>query len=374
MSTTTTTTTTSPPGTYQLQLRTLDGNVVRTVSTEEPRLATAAEIPVIDIARLYGDFEARKDLAAEVKKAVETYGFFYIKNHGIPEEVIENAGRHAKLFFRQPRDKKEPASTLHSKFFNGWFDVHTRRTSPAERADNKEAFFYRYQPSNDPLHKDEEDPSAVPEGIKPYIRGERYIWDATAHIEGFESAIIAYWQHCLQLARRLIRIFALVLDLPENYFDAVTTYPGADAVLNFYPGQPACVLASEEKSGAEIGIGSHTDLQCFTLLWQDMIGGLQVLDVDGRWIKASPIEGTIVVNTADFLTRLSNGKFKSTVHRVFNQSEEDRISMPFFFGPNPNETLSVVSTCIDDEHPAKYEPISCGEYMMRRFAASRPDN
>lgn len=84
MSTTTTTTTTTPPGTYQLQLRTLDGNVVRTVSTEAPRLATAAEIPVIDIARLYGDFEARKQLATEVKTAVETYGFFYVKTTASP--------------------------------------------------------------------------------------------------------------------------------------------------------------------------------------------------------------------------------------------------------------------------------------------------
>ncbi|CAK7235860.1 hypothetical protein SCUCBS95973_009410 [Sporothrix curviconia] len=364
---TTVTETASPAGTYQLQLRTLDGNVVRTVSKEEPRLATAAEIPVIDISRLYGDIEARKQLAVHVKAAVETYGFFYIKNHGIPEEVIENASRQAKVFFRQPRDKKEPASTVHSKFFNGWFDVHSRKTNPGERADNKEAFFYRYQPENDP---DTKDLSAIPEGVKPYIRGEEYIWDATAHLPNFRRDIITYWQHCLQLGRRLIRIFSLVLDLPEDYFDSVTTYPGADAVLNFYPGQPP----SEKKESAEIGIGSHTDLQCFTLLWQDMIGGLQVLDVNGRWIKASPIPGTIVVNTADFLTRLSNGKFKSTVHRVFNQSEHDRISMPFFFGFNPDEILSVVPTCIDEDHPAKYEPISCGQYMMRRFAASRPDN
>ncbi|CAK7206913.1 hypothetical protein SEUCBS139899_009720 [Sporothrix eucalyptigena] len=362
-----TTTTKTAHGTYQLQLRTLDGNVVRAVSTEAPRLATAEEIPVIDIVRLYGDLAARKELAVEVKAAVETYGFFYIKNHGIPEEVIENASKQARIFFCQSRDKKEAASTAHSKFFNGWFDVHSRKTNPGEKADNKEAFFYRYQPENDPEKKD---PVAIPKGVKPYIRGENYIWEATAHLPGFKEAIITYWKNCLTLSRRLIRIFSLVLDLPEDYFDNVVTYPGADAVLNFYPGLPP----SEIEEGAEIGIGSHTDLQCFTLLWQDMIGGLQVLDVDGRWIKAVPIPGTIVVNTADFLTRLSNGKFKSTVHRVFNQSEQDRISMPFFFGFNPDEILSVVPTCIDEDHPAKYEPISCGQYMMRRFAASRPDN
>lgn len=179
-------------------------------------------------------------------------------------------------------------------------------------------------------------------------------------MSGFKEDIIAYWQACLQLARRLIRIFALVLELPEDYFDAVTTYPGADAVLNFYPGTEQDLSESSNNAG----IGSHTDLQCFTLLWQDMIGGLQVLTNEGQWIKASPIPDTIVVNIADFLTRLSNDKFKSTVHRVSNQSTKDRISMPFFFGFNPNETLSVVPTCIDEDNSAKYESISCGEVKL----------
>ena len=223
--------------------------------------------------------------------------------------------------------------------------------------DSKEAFFYRYQPENDPETKDL---STIPEEVKSYIRGENYIWDATSHLPGFKHDVIAYWQACLQLARRLIRIFALVLELPEDYFDTATTYPGADAVLNFYPG----TVQEPTQSSANAGIGSHTDLQCFTLLWQDMIGGLQVLTNEGQWIRAAPIPGTIVVNIADFLTRLSNDRFKSTVHRVSNQSTEDRISMPFFFGFNPNETLSVVPTCIDEHNPPKYEPISCGEVCI----------
>lgn len=92
-----------------------------------------------------------------------------------------------------------------------------------------------------------------------------------------------------------------------------------------------------------------------------MIGGLQVLMNDGQWVKAPPIPGTFVVNIGDFLMRLTNDRFKSTVHRVHMRTSVDRYSMPFFFGFNPNETCSVLPSCISDDNPAKYPPISCGE-------------
>lgn len=209
----------------------------------------------------------------------------------------------------------------------------------------------------------------IPQEVRSGIRGEEYIWDATSHLPGFKDDALLYWQSCLTLSRRLIRIFAIVLGLPENHFDSVTTYPGSDGVFNFYAG----TKPDEIKNSIDVGLGSHTDLQCFTLLWQDMIGGLQVLTQEGQWIKASPIPDTIVVNIGDFLMRLSNDKFKSTVHRVYNRSTEDRLSMPFFFGFNFNEILSVLPTCIDENNPPKYEPISCGEvsvFLRRRLLLS----
>lgn len=85
-----------------------------------------------------------------------------------------------------------------------------------------------------------------------------------------------------------MQIFALSLDLPEDYFDSRVTYPGADGVLNYYP-----TTTAAQQSAKTVGLGSHTDLQLFTLLWQDMTGGLQVLNREGQWIKATPVEGTM---------------------------------------------------------------------------------
>jgi hypothetical protein len=236
-----------------------------------------------------------------------------------------------------------------------------------------------YHPKYDP---DSKDLDAVPEEVWPWIRGEDFIWEGTSHLPGFKEEVLAYWGACLALARKLVRVFALSLDLEEDYFDSRTTYPGADGVFNYYP-----PTTEEEIAKNAVGLGSHTDLQLFTLLWQDMIGGLQVLNREGQWIKATPIEGTIVVNIGDFMMRLCNDIYKSTVHRVYNRASVERVSMPFFFGWYPSGPLvdddlanrkglnfncveGVVPSCTSETNPAKYEPISCGDCKLAPLSAT----
>lgn len=175
------------------------------------------------------------------------------------------------------------------------------------------------------------------------------------------------WTQRLKLARKLTRIFALALDLREDYFDPLTTQPGADALYIHYP-PPLTPSATSKEHEIDVGIGSHTDIQLFTLLWQDALGGLQVLSNTGEWLVASPLPGTLVVNVCDFLQRLSNDRFRSTVHRVYNRTGQSRYSMPFFFGFNADAVCEVVPSCIGEGSPAKYEPISCGEWRRMRFA------
>jgi len=127
---------------------------------------------------------------------------------------------------------------------------------------------WRYAPQYDP---DVKDPAAVPSEVAPWIRGEEFVWDGTSHLSNYKTDVLSYWAACLTLSRKLVRIFALSLDLDEGYFDEKTTYPGADGVFNYYP--PTTEEERKEEGGA-IGLGSHTDLQLFTLLWQDMTGGL----------------------------------------------------------------------------------------------------
>ncbi|KAL8364266.1 hypothetical protein RB601_009823 [Gaeumannomyces tritici] len=365
------------PETYKLELLTAYGPVFRDVLKTPPRDCRPDEVPVIDVSALRSDDEAALgELADRVREAAEHTGFFYILGHGIPQERVDAAQAQVRRFFRQPDELKERVVMTKSKYYCGWSPRSSGQLSPSESRDLREGFTFRYHPRHDPAHAAAAagsgaaaaaaaayDDANIPPEVAPYIRGgEPFVWEGTAHLDGFKDALVAYWQECLALARRLMRVFALALGLPARHFDGLVTYPGADGVFQFYPAMTAAQAASSE----DVGIGSHTDLQCFTLLWQDAVGGLQVLTGAGQWVWVPPVPGTLVVNIGDFLMRLSNDRFRSTVHRVWNRSTVDRYSMPFFFGFNFNETCAVLPTCVSEDNPARYEPISCGEWCQLR--------
>ncbi|KAG4415238.1 hypothetical protein IFR04_011649 [Cadophora malorum] len=354
------TTTMSPPSNSKLELRTAYGPVFRDVLNTPPRDCTAEEIPIIDLTPLSSpNFEDRKELSKQIRAAAVNTGFFYIKNHGIDDKTIADAKKQLLAFFKQSTEQKMRVSKSKSKYFNGYNGPRSTNISPGESVDIKESLGWRYAPQYDP---DTKDMNAIPEEVKPWIRGEEFVWEETSHLPEFKKEVLHYWASCLTLARKLVRVFALSLDLKEDYFDSRTTYPGADGVFNYYP-----TTTEEETQNNSVGLGSHTDLQLFTLLWQDMTGGLQVLNRDGQWIKATPVEGTIVVNIGDFMMRLCNDIYKSTVHRVYNRSTVERVSMPFFFGLNFNCVEGVVPSCTSADNPPKYEPISCGDWCQLRF-------
>lgn len=352
---------TEQPTTHQLKLRTAYGPVYRTVLNTPPRDCDDRDIPVIDISGIYGDLAQRKAVAQNVKAAAMSIGFFYVKGHGILDEIIANALAQSKLFFSQLAEIKDKVNQKRSKWFNGWNSRNSSHVSETESRDWRESFGMRYDPRYDSAVYDI---TTIPQEILAGFHAEEYVWEQTANLPDFKAGILDYWRACLALARRLIRIFALALNLPEDYFDKMTSHPDAAVALNYYPSQIELPKIDENT----VSIGSHTDLQCFTILWQDDNGGLQVLNRDGQWINAKPIPGTFVINIGDYLMRITNDHFVSTVHRAKNVSTNERYSMPFFFGFNFNETCGVLPSCADEEHPAKYEPISCEEWVQLRLA------
>ncbi|KAI2641598.1 Clavaminate synthase-like protein [Hypomontagnella submonticulosa] len=355
-------------GVTKLELRTALGPVYRDVLPYPPRDCTADEIPVIDLAPMFSEELAdRKRVAASIRSAATNNGFFYIKNHGIPEETIAQCKQQVFNFMRQPQEKKDLLSSrARSKYYNGYLGRRKAQISRSETADVRESFSFRYSPELDPDHP--MDISELPEDVRSWIRAEDFVWKDTEYLPNFKQDLLAYWGSCLTLARKLVRMFALSLGLEEDYWDDKVTHPGADGVFNYYPPR-----TTEELDNKFVGLGSHTDLQLFTLLWQDTVGGLQILSKEGQWLKAPPIRGTLVVNIGDFMMRLCNDTYKSTVHRVTNESNVERVSMPFFFGLNFNCVEGVVPSCTSESNPAKYEPISCGDWCQKRFKMERDE-
>lgn len=349
-----------------LRLSSAKGPVYRRIKRTPLRDARPDEIPVIDVS---GTFSAtlsdRRAVAAQIHQAAANSGFFYVKNHGVPSSVIEAAHKSSLQFFRQSSEIKDKANVTHSGSFQGWKPPQSQRINTTESIDVRESFSFRYNPKYDPKVSGSLD--AIPAEIKACLTSDDYPWKQTSNLPAFKEDIIVYWQAGLGLARELVHSFALALSLPEDYFDAKVSVPDASVAINYYP--PMDTLPTTSSDPEKVSIGSHTDFQLFTILWQDSVGGLQVLNKEGEWINARPIEGTFVINIADYMQRITNDKYVSTVHRAKNLSGRERISMPLFFGFNLNETCGVLPSCWNDENPKRYEEIGCREWVELRVRA-----
>ena len=125
--------------------------------------------------------------------------------------------------------------------------------------------------------------------------------------------------------------------------------------------------------GNELGAGAHTDWGLITMLYQDEVGGLEVLTADGEWVRAPHIPGTFVVNLGDLVPKLTNGLYLSNTHRVLNTTGVRRYSVPTFFDLDYDYVVTAVPTVLDEnEQPGP--GITTGDHlaeMLRRtYAAS----
>ncbi|KAK1753606.1 hypothetical protein QBC47DRAFT_386800 [Echria macrotheca] len=352
--------------TTELWLSSGNGPVSRTILNTPLRDASPSEIPIIDVSGIFSaSLDDRQAVAQQIRTAATTSGFFYMTNHGIPSAVTSAAHQAALDFFRSPTALKEKAHTLnslHHKYKVGWKPASSLRINPFESPDLRESFSWRYDPRYDPSVVSLDD---IPPEVSRFLVHDEdgFPWGAVKELPHFEETVVACWRAVLALGRALLRTMALALGLEETAFDHKFTYPDASMALNYYPSQ------APGGGDADVSIGSHTDFQLFTILWQDDVGGLQVLDTDGQWLRARPIDGTLVVNFADYMQRITNGKFLSTVHRVHNRSGKERLSMAFFFGFNLNESCGVLDTCVAPGEEKKYDEVSCYEWTQRRLRA-----
>lgn len=307
-------------------------------------------LPVIDLAPIFtDDLEAKRELAVALRRACTEVGFFYVKNHGVPQEVVDGAFETARRYFAQTDEEKMAIHVAKSRNNRGYAALLEENTDPTARGDLHESWDMALE-----VPADDADVKAG----KVLYGPNQWPGDDPA----FRRDVEAYYDEMLRLAQALLHAFALALELEEAHFDAEVTKPLATLRLLHYPPQEG------EIDDRQIGIGAHSDYECFTILAQDGVEALQVLNADGDWISAPPLPGHFVVNIGDQMARWTNDLFASTVHRAINRSGVERYSIPFFFGPNYDTVIRPLDSCTDADHPARYEPITSGDYINGRFA------
>ncbi|ORY19299.1 hypothetical protein BCR34DRAFT_472117 [Clohesyomyces aquaticus] len=338
------------------------------LGSSKPAVVNDADfkIPIIDISPSFSSsLAARQAVADQIHAACTTSGFFYITQHGVSTASRTGILRQAERFFKEyPRDKKEEMHLRKSKLGYGWEP--SSYTSIAGDVESKEAFNFGYEGGLDREGGD---------GLYRNLDGTSEcgnMWPEEGKLEGFYKGVRAYYAEVLQLSRHIFRLFALSLSLPENYFDPMMTHPGGICRLLHYP-PPTSPQPSTASSDEEIGLGAHTDYECFTLLHSSSAPGLEILTPSGSWHRAVPVPGSFIVNVADFLMRWTNGVYKSTIHRVVNRGSEERYSVPFFFSVNYDQVVETLETCLKEGEESKYPPIKAGEYILERLNTTTKD-
>ncbi|NND90649.1 MAG: isopenicillin N synthase family oxygenase [Granulosicoccus sp.] len=304
-------------------------------------------IPVIDLSPLRSG-EHPRSVAAALHAASQSLGFIYVEGHGIRPETIAAARAAACRFFESSDEEK--AEVLVSPQHRGWLGPGAARMQDDGPVDLKESFIWGYQDAAG--HTDCDHP----------LRGPNQ-WPA--FVPELQAAAMAYYTQAHALAKLLMQGFALGLDLPYDFFLRSCERPISRASFVYYPPQ------AQTAPPGQFGVGAHTDFGVLTVLCQDDVGGLQVRDVTGNWLIAPPVEGTLVVNVGDLLSRWTDGAYKSTPHRVINSSGRRRLSLVLAFDPDPQTPVDA-----RDVYGAAYQPreeaISCGDYLLQRFARAFP--
>lgn len=312
------------------------------------RTIAVEEIPVIDTAPLLADeqqgsAEGAAAVARDLRRAAETVGFFYIRNHGIPETLLDEAFALARRFFALPEEQK--AALRIAGRHRGWLGF-GGATMPGERLpDLKESFIWGFDlPPDDPE-------ATTPGRILGFNR-----WPEA--LPEMPDVLNRYFTEANRCGARVLRAFAVGLGIDPGTFTRSFDRPVSRGSLIHYPPQPPD-LAREQ-----FGVSPHTDFGVLTLLAQDMNGGLQVRGASGDWVTAHPIPGTLVVNVGDLLARWSNDRFASTPHRVVNSSGRERYSIAFALDPD-HDTL--VEPIVAAGEAPRYEPVRCGDYIDGRY-------
>ena len=318
-------------------------------------------VPVVDIAPFLGGDEAQKAAVAQtVDEACRRIGFLIVSGHRVPRPLIDSALAATWVFFDQGEHEKRRWISAKGDFRRGYMPVGGNalaytlgRESPPDLI---EAFtFGRFD---------------LPEA--PYYTAHRETWFEPNiwpdHPPGFQKHLCAYYRAMERLAATLMRIFALALAMPENFFaDKIDRHITAMR-LNHYAEARRPPLPRQLRAGAHSDYGSLT-----ILLATEAAGGLQVRNSDGAWCDVEPMPDTFIVNLGDLMAQWTNDRWVSTLHRVVNPPEgrragSRRASIAFFHQPNYDALIECLPTCLQPGEPPRYAPTTSGAHLLAKTA------
>ncbi len=289
-----------------------------------------------------GDAARRAAFSDAMMRGLQEYGFFILKDHGVPLDLLQRAYGEAERLFALPEETKRK----YAAGLRGYTPFGVEHAKDSGHPDLKEFWQVGHDPSPDAPADEPFEPNVWPDeapGVRPAFTA---LFDALN-----ETGVV------------LLRALAPRLGLAETWFDDKVRWGTSLLRVLHYP-----PLAPDVDPGA-VRSAAHEDINFLTIMVAARGAGLELLDRDGTWLPVVTEPTNLIVDSGDMLARMTNGVIPATTHRVVNPTGPNvsRYSMPFFMHPTLATSLEVLPSCIGDG--AKFPPITAGAFLDERLRA-----
>jgi isopenicillin N synthase-like dioxygenase len=294
-------------------------------------------VPRLDLQQyIQGDAEERNNFVASLGKAFNEVGFVSITGHGFTKEGVHELYGVVKQFFELTREEKEKYIIEGAYGQRGYTGRNKETAKGATLPDLKE--FWQMGRDQNP---------------------------SVEEVALFDSVITWTFIHMEAIGNLLLEAIGEYLKLEPGYFK--TRVEGGNSILralHYFPLVHSVV-------GDGVRAAAHEDINLITLLMGASADGLELLTKEGNWFPVKAHGEDLVINVGDMLQRLTNGKLKSTTHRVVNppieKFGESRYSIPFFVHPRSEVSLACLTSCVTEIYKKQYVDMTAGEYLDERL-------
>ena len=305
-------------------------------------------IPSVDLREFTsGDPDRKEAFVRQIGNAFENIGFVALSGHFLNDSLVEKLYSEIKKFFDLPEAVKKKYEIPGIGGQRGYTSFGKEHAKGRKEGDLKEFWHFGQY-----VEGDSELAAEYPENVR------------VEEVPEFNTTGKQAYKMLEKTAVYVLRALALHLQLPETYFDDYVK--NGNSIL-----RPIHYPPITEAPKNAVRAAAHGDINLITLLMGAHGKGLQVQNHEGEWIDAIARKDELMINVGDMLSRLSNNKLKSTIHRVVNPPKEawgsSRYSIPFFMHPVSSMPLNCLEHCIDEAHPKAFEDITAGAYLQERL-------
>lgn len=305
-------------------------------------------IPSVDLRDFLSENpEIKQKFINEIGMAYENIGFVALKGHFLDDNLVSELYEEVKNFFDLPLEVKQKYEIPGIGGQRGYVSFGKESAKGKKEGDLKEFWHFGQYVEDDPVRAKE-----YPENVM------------VEELPKFNTVGKTTYRMLEKTAKYVLRSLALHLGLEETYFDHFIKNGNSILRPIHYP-----PITSEPKGA--VRAAAHGDINLITLLMGAQGRGLQVQNHKGEWIDAIAEPDELMINVGDMLSRHSNNKLKSTIHRVVNPPKElwgsSRYSIPFFMHPISEMKLDVLDNCVDESNPKQFDDITAGEFLEERL-------